>query len=202
MGQAAVMVPRLDSRICCRPVARPDAPASFAWGLNPSATRSLAYPGPPGKTNYRLTLGRDFNPVMFLEREYQDRCKVAPGPSTRPHDDVDGNLELAGAGMVGLEDDLVIDEAGGCSGRHGHGQAVSSLEGRRACKHKLELGLLGVVGLDDQLLAESPQGHAGLELQVDPVPPLGLEILEFLGREGNRLGDDLIRLRCTELLDL
>ena len=67
---------------------------------------------------------------------------------------------------------------------------------------KLELGLVGVVGLDDQLLAESPQGHAGLELEVDPVPPLGLEALEFLGREGNRLGDDQIRLRCAELLDL
>jgi len=32
MGQAAVMVPRLDSRIFCRPVAHPDAPASFACG--------------------------------------------------------------------------------------------------------------------------------------------------------------------------
>src|SRR5208337_1488037 len=96
--------------------------------------------------NYRLTLGRGtgYQSRHTLEREYQDWYKVAPDPSTRAHDDVDGNLELAGVGMVGLEDDLVIDEAGGRSRRHGHGQAVPSLQGRRVVGCDRDFDLFGL----------------------------------------------------------
>ena len=46
---------------------------------------------------------------------------------------------------------------------------------------KLVPGLVGMVGLDDHLFPECPQGHAGLELDLDPVSPFRLDLLESPG---------------------
>ena len=56
--------------------------------------------------------------------------------------------------------------------------------GRYAGEHKLVLGLVRMIGLDDQLFTECPQGHAGLELELDLIAAFQFEFLELLGVRG------------------
>src|SRR5271157_176977 len=67
-------------------------------GRDPSATRSLAYPGTSGKTNYRLTLGRDFNPVILQNENIRIGIRSPQAPQPDPTTMLTGTLSSPALG--------------------------------------------------------------------------------------------------------